>query len=237
MGHSYYSLHLLVVRLLSPTERWGYCPSQEDTASFISGRLLPAWSFLEAGQWEHPSFTNWFTPHCQHLKFDLSSLLPKAFCKIPRAPFESESSFLGAQGFLLSCVDLFAVVLWGEKKETKKSKQTKNPYVYRDCLSSSCLFPGFSCARWSKGHMGIDCHWGRVNTRLHNTGWAAGHRPHSHAPSVWAVEPWTKYLLVLDFVSSWVGWGWASHSLHHSGSSGREEESLGFLWANEWFLL
>lgn len=71
--------------------------------------------FLEASQWEHSSFT----PHCQHSKSDFSSLLPKAFCKIPRAP--SEYSSLGAQGFLLSCADLFAVVLW---KKKKKSKQT-----------------------------------------------------------------------------------------------------------------
>lgn len=46
--------------------------------------------FLEASQWEHSSFT----PHCQHSKSDFSSLLPKAFCKIPRAP--SECSSLGA---------------------------------------------------------------------------------------------------------------------------------------------
>lgn len=198
---------------MSPAERWGYYPSQEGTGVFISGRLLPAWSF-PGSRPMGTSVTNWFTPHCQHFKSDFSALLPKAFCKIPRAP--SESSSLGAQGFLLSCADLFAVVLWKKKKKTKTNKQTKIP-TFTETLFSPYLFPGFSCARWSQGHVGIDCH--PVNTRLHCTGWAAGHRPQSHAPSVWAIEPWTNYLLVLDFVSSSVGWGQASHSLHHSGVS------------------
>lgn len=79
----------------------------------------------------------------------------------------------------------------------------ESTFTHIICPSSPYLFSGFSrkpsCAHWFQDHVVRGCHWGRVVEHLASQYWPASHRPQSHALSVWAAEPWTNYLPVLDF--------------------------------------